>query len=156
MTKNKIKTYALSIVVIAIWSVIGYQIYSALNPSDNPFIVPKAPTEFKSELGNQKETFNILNNYRDPFLGKLPEKKDKPEAKLTSMPVVRDTIIFPVIEYRGTVQSAEAKQTVFSVSVNGTEAILSAGESIQEVTLVRGNASEISISFKGKRKVIKK
>ncbi len=156
MTKNKIKTYLLSAVVLTIWGVIGYQIYSALNPSEEEFAVPEVPVTFKSETNKIKDTFSIQNNYRDPFLGKLPQQKAQPVVKQVRRPVVKDSVIFPTVEYRGMVQNAGGKETVFSVSVNGVASILSVGQSLQEVSLIKGNAQEITVSYKGKRKIIRK
>lgn len=146
----------LSVVVLAIWGVIGYQIYSALNPSEEEFAVPEVPVVFQSETNKIKDTFSIQNNYRDPFLGKLPEQKAQPVVQQVRKPVIKDSIIFPTVAYQGMVQNAAGKEAVFSVSVNGVASILSVGQSIQEVSLIKGNAQEITVSYKGKRKIIRK
>ena len=156
MVKNKIKTYVLSVVVLAIWGVIGYQIYSALNPSEEEFSVPEVPVAFQNETNKIKDTFSIQNNYRDPFLGKLPEQKTQPVVQQVRRPVINDSVIFPTVEYQGMVQRAGGSETVFSVSVNGVASILSPGQSLQEVSLIKGNAQEITVIYKGKRKTIRK
>ena len=157
MGKNKLKTYALSVVVMAIWGVIGYQIYSALNPSEEELIVPQTLISFNADVAKPKDTFSIQNDYRDPFLGKLPKKKRSVSAVQTqSRPKAVDTLVFPTIHYKGMVQNAGGKGVVFAVSINGMESILSAGQSYQDVQLISGKPQEILISYKGKRKTIHK
>ena len=146
----------LSVVVLAIWGVIGYQIYSAINPTEEEFAVPEVPVTFQTETNKIKDTFSIQNNYRDPFLGKLPEQKAQPVVQQVRRPVVKDSVIFPTVEYQGMVQRAGGSETVFSVSVNGVASILSPGQSLQEVSLIKGNAQEITVIYKGKRKTIRK
>ena len=157
MVKNKLKTYALSVVVVTIWGVIGYQIYSALNPSEEELGVPQVPLSFNSETVTQRDTFSIQNNYRDPFLGKLPDnKRPLRTVKTQRRAKTVDTVVFPNIQYKGMVQRSGGGEAVFAISINGMESILGAGQSYQDVQLISGKAQEILISFKGKRKTISK
>ncbi|RXG11385.1 hypothetical protein DSM03_11722 [Leeuwenhoekiella aestuarii] len=157
MGKNKLKTYALSVVVVTIWGVIGYQIYSALNPSEEELGVPQVPLSFNTETVTERDTFSIQNNYRDPFLGKLPDNKQPVRTVQTQRPAkTEDTVVFPNIKYKGMVQNAEGGETVFAISINGIESILGAGQSYQDVQLISGKPQEILISFKGKRKTLRK
>ncbi|MBQ52971.1 MULTISPECIES: hypothetical protein [Leeuwenhoekiella] len=156
MNKNKLKTYLLSVVVVAIWGVIGFQIYSALNPSEETLEVPKLNSSFNPKNAVSRDTFSIKNNYPDPFLGKLPAKQVPKTVQRRALPEKVDSIIFPDIQYKGMVKGSGIDQAVFAIAINGVETILSEGQKFQDVELVQGKAEEVLIQYKGQRKTILK
>ena len=89
MKKEK-KTYLLLAVVLVIWGVLAFQIFKAVNPSEE--VVPVFTTTQKTNLIKleKRDTFSIVANYRDPFLGTLPKssipKKKKRQSKKEVVP----------------------------------------------------------------------
>tara|TARA_R110002020_G_scaffold270915_5_gene486200 strand:- start:100 stop:570 length:471 start_codon:yes stop_codon:yes gene_type:complete len=155
MFKGKLKTYLLVSLVFAIWAVISYQIYSAFIPKDDPVRKGSISSNYTPNRVKIKDTFSILNNYRDPFLGTLKET-EKPIRKINTIPHKKESIEFPNIIYKGLVSDIVGKQQIFALSIDGREILLKSGSEFNEVQVLSGNTIQINISFKGKRHTIGK
>ena len=143
---KKQKTYLLLTFVIIVWSLIGYNIYSYLNP-----------TVEKQEIGNQevhtilteplqKDTL-VISSYRDPFLGRIITNKRKIKKQ---EPVV---VNFPTVIYHGLVKGNNTKSYI--ISVQNQQEIVKVGKAFLNVKLISANAKEITVMYKGVRKIIK-
>lgn len=149
--KNKTKTYLLLVTVLAIWGIIGFKIVSTLNPD-----VPKASlyneqVAFNPEIKSEVDTFSVQIVNRDPFLGTLMVKK--PKVKTKSIKPKEPLVWVPVI-YQGNVNKQASKNKVFVVSINGVQHLMKKGQTIEGITLIKGNNTEIVVSYKGARKTI--
>ena len=80
--KKQHKTYLLLGAVLAIWGLIGHQIYSRLNPSIPELETYQGSSSFQKEKVTETSFYEIQKQYRDPFLGKFPTKKKKNQTRL--------------------------------------------------------------------------
>lgn len=151
MKSNK-NIYLLVPTVLFIWGVIGYKIYTTLNPEDTIELAQNNIVNFKPAVIKEVEKFTISANYRDPFLGKSFIKKiQKTANKKKEAPVIQ----FPQIVYRGMIAPKGSNQKeVFFVTINNTQQFLSVGKQIDGVHLLNGNNKQIIISFQNSKKTI--
>lgn len=141
MSKNT-KTYVLIVLVVGIWGTIGYTIFSGLSPDYKVDNTNTVSASFNIEKFKVKEKFEIIANYRDPFLGKLPVVK-----KTNVVRGQKKTTPAPNIVYTGFVESSSKKQRMFFVSINGTQHLLKVKARIGDVTLLSGTSKEIKVKY---------
>jgi len=144
MTKNT-KTYLLLGVVLFVWGTIGYKFISTLSPEsivDNEEIRPN----FKPKPLQERDTFSILANYRDPFLGTFPPQK-KQDIKNVSSRDPKKKVPEISIDYTGLITDSATRQKIFFVAINGQHYLMKLNDKIQEVHLISGNADAIRIRY---------
>ncbi|WP_306013953.1 MULTISPECIES: hypothetical protein [unclassified Allomuricauda] len=143
------KTYTLLGLVLLIWGIIGFKVIKAL--THEPDIPPMQVT--KSELvqiANTKDSFSINADYRDPFLGTLPgTKKKMAQRTIKKEPVQKRNII-----YSGLVTESSTGNTLFFISIDGQQHMMSLKEEINGVTLVNGNDRQIKVRYGGQSETI--
>jgi len=142
---KKQKTTILLVLVIGIWGLIGYNIYTHLSPE-----IPVFENQFRKKTSTKeatvfKNSFTI-STYRDPFLG--PLKKTKTPSKKPN----KTTIQFPEIEYLGSMHGNHT--TLYIISVLNQQEIVKIGQQFLGIRLISANKKQITISYKGVRKSI--
>lgn len=138
--------------VIGIWGVVGYKIFSALNPDIPEINKNTIDLSFNPSINTQVDTFSIQTLSRDPFLGKLATN---PNTKKSSKKVVQTEVHFPVL-YHGTISISNSKNKVFIVSINGQEYFVKIGQEIDGYKLIRANTKNIVVRYRGVQKTINK
>ena len=83
--------------VTTIWGVLGFKIVNSINPPEQAVEVQTKLVTFMPKVIKARDTFSILANYRDPFLGTLPKKKKTARERVGSTkggncPTKRSTI----------------------------------------------------------------
>ena len=143
---KKQKTYTLLILVIGIWGLIGYNIYTYLNPKIEKHIPVSQKINANKFTPVKKDTL-VITNYRDPFLGKIitHHKKTKNDAQITKS--------FPSIIYHGLVKGNSIKSYI--ISVQNRQEMVEIGQTFLNVKLISANDREITILHKNSRKTIK-
>ncbi len=157
--KNKKLTYLLGLVVLVVWGMIIYRIFSAVGGSDDdPAMTTAKPVkEAYNDFSIPKDTTHLLLNYRDPF--GLVIKKDttrlisKRSRERTPLPAPRP-MDWSFIHYSGYMLNPATKKLIALVSINGQNTTLAEGQSKFEVKLVRNMRDSIKISYQGKTKFI--
>ena len=148
MKKNK-KTYLLLAAVVGIWGIIGFKFFGAINPSSQEIAEIASNEIFVPQQIKERETFAIVANYRDPFLGTVqaPKKKVK---KSTSKPVKKKEVVpTKSIQYTGFITEKNSSQKIFFVMVDGQQKMMSVNDTFQEVKLVRGTKGSIKVKYNG-------
>ncbi|QXP72526.1 hypothetical protein H0I31_02160 [Tenacibaculum sp. AHE15PA] len=143
MSKQQ-KTYLLLAGVLAVWGVIGYQIFSQLSPTENILPVKSENLKYVPKLKIEQEKYFVKANYRDPFLGKLYATKKRKVKKITPQ---KETIPFPSVTYNGIIEGAQKKSYI--ITVNGKQEILKINQTFESITLLQANSKEAKIKFKG-------
>ncbi len=150
--KRKVTTYVLLVLVLGVWGAIGHQIVSAVSPSESETVVNDYDPSFSPKTLAKVEPFSLTIPNRDPFLGTLFVKKKPIKTKTAKT----TKLTWPAVRYHGNISKQNTKTKVFIVSVNGQQNLMKIGQTINEVMLLRGSSSSISVSYKGARKTIKK
>lgn len=151
MKKNR-KTYTLLVLVLSIWGILGFRILRTVGPGTDPIGPIHDSAIFKIPIGKEKDTFSLLADYRDPFLGTLPLdlSAKRPVTKLLpkKVPVPVD------IRYTGFVKENRSGSNIFFVHIDGEQRMLSRNESYKEVKLLSGNGDRITVRANGRNMTI--
>lgn len=145
MKKNN-KTYLLLALVLGIWGIIGFKVIKVANPA--PRLVADMGTNeiFVPKQLKKRDTFSIVANYRDPFLGTVhaPKKTRKAIPKK-----VKRQVPEKVIAYTGFITDKASKQKVFFVTVDGQQQMMGLNDIFKEVKLMGGTKDKIKVRYKG-------
>jgi hypothetical protein len=160
--KNKKLSWILLPAVIAIWGMIGWKVYAALNSeSDAASDAVEAPAALLDSTA-ARDTYQLALNYRDPFFdapvkprapvkssshpdGAAKENQKAPKAE------VRDTA--PVVRYYGLVKETQSGKTVGFVAVDSESHFVKNGDKVSGVEIVRLWSDSVEVLF-GKRRMI--
>ncbi|WP_040578835.1 hypothetical protein [Croceivirga radicis] len=147
-----IKTYLLLTLVLIIWGILGYKIVKGLKPQSQPESIDLNDKGISiTEMTIRKDTYQILANYRDPFLGDLPKKKVKIAVNSKSH---KAKIPSKAIRYTGRIIQKTLNKSLYFVSIDGKEFLMKHGEIKEGVKLISGNEKEIKVSYLKNRLVI--
>lgn len=115
-----------------------FELNSIANPSENPI------------KAQEKESFSLIDNLRDPFL----DKATSYTAKKSNASVVHSNRKdWPSVIYKGQISGSESSAR-YVLAINGKEQLLKLGQTVNEVRLLRANEKEATIRFEGQSKVI--
>lgn len=151
--KNKTKTYILLSLVLAIWGIIGYKIVATVNPDTNAPVQDNFNVAFNPKTNTEIDTFSVKTANRDPFLGTLLVKKTP--IKKTKKVTVKKNEWVPVV-YNGIVSNKNTTNKVYVVSINNKQYLMKLGQEFNGIKLIKGNNTEITVSYKGERKTVLK
>lgn len=102
------------------------------------------------QIATTKDSFSINADYRDPFLGTLPSTKKKmAQRTIKKEPVQKRNIM-----YSGLVTESSTGNTLFFISIDGQQHMMSLKEEINGVTLVYGNDKQIKVRYGGQSETI--
>ncbi|WP_405567968.1 hypothetical protein [Polaribacter sp. Asnod6-C07] len=150
--KKKQKTYILLLAVLGIWGTIGYQIYNRMNPSVPELKVLLAQNSFQKIPSVTSSMYELQAEYRDPFLGSFPKKKNILVKNKTKQEQSKKT--FPEVIYNGLIQGE--RKTSYILTINGSQEFLKKGETFQKVKLIKANKEEAVVRFLNETKIILK
>lgn len=143
------KTYFLLVITIVTWSVIGYRVFSAINPDAVVFKEEKLALKLKFENNIVRDTFSLSPINKDPFFGNIYSKKIKSNAIKKKKPIIQWN---PII-YHGMISKARIK--IFVVSINGSQYLLKKNQEKEGVKIVDGNSKKIILKYNGEQKTFK-
>ncbi len=164
ITKNKKLTYFLICAVAIVWGVILHRIF--FNKPEEDYILKDSNAIAKHEPYDQyvlkEDTFKLVLNYRDPFLGEdirvselKPEVTKFQQMNITSSVSPKPVVDWTMIKYSGYIINPITKKMVCIIIVNGIERMLVEGESFDGAKLLKNKKDSVLISWKGKQKYIR-
>lgn len=151
MKKNQ-KTYLLLTVVLAIWGILGFKVIRTVNPDSDQNVQPIVSEKFKPIQFKERDTFSIVANYRDPFLGTLPQslKPKKPKRKFQK----KDTLPKREILYTGFIAESSSGHEIFFLTIDGHQQLMAKNEVFRKVKLLSGDPEKVKVHFDGGTKTI--
>jgi hypothetical protein len=144
--------------VLFVWSAVLYQVFSFTN---NDEIISANDPEFiiKPLKVKQRQSFVIDVNYRDPFLVKMylaqtisKVKTEKSTIKKT--PNVQETLVWPVILYKGMISDTKDKAKIFMIIIDGQNHYMKIGDTENEIYLKSGDKESVYVKYKGNLNLI--
>ena len=158
--KNKISAKFLLPLVLAIWGLIGWKFYAAMNGNEKPPAMHKEPNAVSRKTEIISDSVQLIANYRDPFLGQQNEPrivKPKTFSSTTSKPV-KTEIPKPVfvdlkINYYGLVKRNGDSKAVGFLSINGNSHFVQSGQIIDELKILHLWKDSVEL-LKGKEKLV--
>lgn len=152
MTK-KTKTYLLLIVVVIIWGILIFKVVDALKGSNDDIISSNfKPEPFNFNYQKKKDTFTLIANYRDPFLGDVSEKENRQRRSKTPIKTKQPEEPLPLITYSGYMTDPINKERVFFININNQQHMLKCNETVENVKIISGNDRNIVLRF-GNQKI---
>lgn len=164
--KNKKLTYLLICAVAAVWGIVIFRLFFAEAGEEYQpaFAERKQVHEPYDQYAAQPDTFRLVLNYRDPFLG-TSAKIEKPGPSVNpataalhaalSKPALPPPINWSGIGYIGRIVNPVSKKIVSIVTVNGRERMLAEGEVFEGLKLIKNKRDSILVEWQGKQKYIK-
>lgn len=149
---SKLKTYVLLILVVGIWGVIAYRVFSAINPSQPSNLGNDRMMAFKPSTLKIKDTFSIQIAERDPFL----DKYNVSTKKIKTKSVKRKIIEWLPITFHGTIAKASSTKQIFIITLDGTQHLMKIGQTMKNVKLLKGDTNAITMVYKGTQKTFLK
>lgn len=138
------KTYVLLAVVLVIWGLIGVKVVGALSP-DMEAEKLEQPTVVLPRQNIKKDTFQLIANYRDPFLGTFPKSQTKKKKTVSKQPPkVKKNIV-----YSGSVSATDNSGALFFVTIDGQQFVMSKRQEENGVKLLSGNNTSIRVRYDG-------
>lgn len=149
MTKKR-NTKFLLLAVVLIYAAIVARFFMLRSDGGNSDPVLASNITFSPKEYKVKEEFKITNNYRDPFLGKLPVSPSKPRISVKGTTAkVAQPEYFPAITYKGVVSDTGSNSKVLSLSINDEEYVIREGATADSVLIIDGNSHRIKVRYKG-------
>ncbi len=149
--KNKKNIYILLTAVLLVWGILGYRIFSTVNPSNKKLQTAIVSNSFKPQQLQESETFIINTDYRDPFLGTFSKKKKVKVKKIIRTTRKTPKTPFPVIIYKGLVSAKGKQQQVFLINIAGQQYFFKKNNTYKEVKLLRGSNKQVVLRFQGQQ-----
>ncbi len=149
--KNKKNIYILLTAVMAVWGVLGYRIFSTVNPNKEKQQIASVSNNFKPQQLQESESFTISTDYRDPFLGTLSQKKVATPKKRIKTISKKYKLPFPAIVYKGLVSGKVKSQHVYLINIDGQQYFFKKDSTYKEVKLLRGSNKQVVLRFQGQQ-----
>lgn len=159
--KNKKLSWILLPAVLAIWGMIGWKVYAAMNGEDEVFANNVPQTSLYSDTSVVPEDYTLSLNYRDPFFE--PQQKPKTvstNVKKTETPSVQTSAPqvtqWPSVSYGGLVRQTQSGKTVGFLIINGSSHFVNAGDVAGELTVVKMWSDSVEVKFAKESRRIRK
>jgi hypothetical protein len=163
MLKGKKWTYILLPVTVLIWGLVGYSIYDGLKDDGlDELASTNAPPP--AVISGDADTFQLFNNYRDPFLSNL-HKSSQPSISTkrdntpklpnkgaaiakAAAPLTND---WPVVQYAGIMKNQSSSTALVLLNISGKVYTLKQGDVAEGLKLLAVSNTEVVLA-RGKEK----
>lgn len=132
-----------------IWGVLGFKIVKTISPKNHQAPKNEVVDQFRPLEIAKRDTFSILANYRDPFLGIMPIPKSPKKKSLktnTNFTKVPDKKIL----YTGYITESTTKNKIFFISIDGQQHMMEVKDIIDDVRLLSGSTKKVMVKYNGK------
>lgn len=136
--------------MLGIWGVVGYKMISAIHPKLSETQLQQSIADFIPKTEIENDRFSIEPVSRDPFLGTIINKI-VPDFKNSQKAI---PIEWPLVTYLGMVKKKNSDTQIFVVNINDGQYLLKKGQTVNDVTLVKGNSKEVVVRFKNDQQTI--
>lgn len=153
--------------MIMIWSVVLYKVVNVFGAdTETVELSINAPVREESLLAFAKDTFDLKDVERDPFLGKISSRKiikkgpvnpKEVISKKTSKQNAKKSLkLWPKLEYYGFIKSTNKASKLILIKIDNKLHKIRQGESIEEIKIKKVYRDSILIQKAKEVKVIKK
>jgi hypothetical protein len=149
--------YILFPVVLVIWGFIAYRFVGFLK-QDNVAVSATKTEEISIKPENfVQDTFSIVADYRDPFLGVLKKEPlaiivPKPVV-LSPKPVVKQNVPWPLISYHGSIKNTGSGKVYAMVKINNKLKNLSVDDELDGIRIVEINRESIVVMLNNEKRI---
>ncbi len=158
MKKKKI-IYLLAPLVVVVWGFVFYQLSSSFLSTPN--FAKKEPIQKINIDEIKRDTFSIIANYRDPFLGCATSlnTNNNSNIKTTAKKLKIKTEVkaekpWPIISYNGMIKNNNSEKRVGIIKIDGKEFLVKEGDVLRKVKIMEINQQLIKVNFQKESKSI--
>ena len=149
--------------IILVWGFVFYQLFSYFFSSPTFAKEENIPVINIDEI--KTDTFSIVADYRDPFLGSKTGLKQHANyavkkntnvhktAKKTPDPVDK---AWPPLKYKGMIKNNNSNRRVGIIEINGKENLVREGDVVHDVKVITINKQSVKVSFQKENRIITK
>jgi len=148
----------LIVVVVSVWVVVIYRVVNRYASASGQPINEITTTEKIPAAKKTADTFELIGDYRDPFLGATPapvrtnqNNNTKKEIKKTE-PVKTDT--WPSVKYIGMVKNNDSGKMVALMNIAGKEIRMNPGQDFNGIKLDKMYKDSCMVSMNKEKKII--
>jgi hypothetical protein len=157
MMKSRKTVYLLLGLVLAIWGTIVYRVLSKISPDAKP---ASSEPFFAGDKAALQDTFALLADYPDPFLGQGAPPDAAPAAepvlKAPPPPEPVKTVAWPVVRYTGIIKNMKKDRQFIVLQVNGKDHLVTAGQQVGGVQVEQIFKDSVLLSFEGEKKYLRR
>ncbi|MGL5890719.1 MAG: hypothetical protein ACRC3B_12580 [Bacteroidia bacterium] len=162
--KSKRTTYLLMAVVAGIWGLIGWKVWKGLQ-GDDDLALPAERVVQSGKKNQLSDSFELIANYRDPFLGRTMQQTSTVAATTVRTTGTAKTTItkpeppvntWPEIRYGGFIKKSGQENAAGFLIINGSSEIVTRGQKIQDITIVQLWRDSVAVMRGKERRIIKK
>jgi hypothetical protein len=161
--KNKKLLWILLPAVLAIWGMIGWKIYSALNESEDVAEPVENALLSATDSAVVPDSYELFLDYRDPFLGERVKQAvavTKTNASNTNvakpLPDKEKSDPLPTLFYYGLVKETSSNKMVGFLQVNSQTYFVKQNDVIGEVKVGRIWSDSVEIYLHSKKLIVSK
>lgn len=158
--KSKKSIYILLPLVLIIWGVLGYRLFSFFGNEEEP-IENDLTFQVQNIAYKAPDSVKIVVDYRDPFSGKLSDGNNSNKLKISNLRKPKTETILsnkeenkPIIVYRGLVSDTKNKNKVFMFSVDNKTYLLEKGQTENDIKVISGDTKQITLLINKKKEVV--
>ncbi len=153
--KNKKALYILLPVVIVVWGIIAFKIFGHLDKKEPvPLILENTQTVQENNI--VPDTFNLIYDYKDPFLNKKSPAKKNVSKRVKKVKTENERIVWPDILYTGRMVNQSTNKSLVSLTINGKEWIFNIGDQKDNITLLKTYDDSVKVKYEQETKYIHK
>jgi len=159
--KSRKTIYVLLPLVLLIWAVIGWKVYAAVHGNDemNNSALPMKKIELQQTT--LPDTFQLVADYRDPFLDKVVQpvtkvKTDAVKKTQVASPAPVAVLKWPLVIYYGLVKRSGEEKALGFLRVDGESFFVRGAEQAGAVKVGRLWKDSVEVIFGKKKKVMRK
>ncbi|WP_123772405.1 hypothetical protein [Zobellia sp. OII3] len=138
--------------VLIVWGILGFKVVNTISPSVEEKPTWTASEKFFPKPATERDTFSILADYRDPFLGTIPKRKASKKPKIVKSK--KKEIPERQISYSGFITESTSGNKIFFVSIDNQQYMMSISDTRNEVKLTAGNKEMVKVRYGGVTKTI--
>ena len=162
--KNKKLVYLLIALTVVVWGLVFYRIFHYVNENETPAVALKDKHAAGDKQGAYADTFKLMLDYRDPFLGNGSANDEDAEPKKNNDGHQKEKVIaeqkntninWPVLYYGGIVKNEGTKNMVIILNINGKSHLMKPGETVKDCKLLNVYHDSASVSFNNEVKTVK-
>jgi len=162
--RKKKTLYIMLPIILLVWGGVFYQLYGYFFSS--PVYKNIEEKQFVNIEEIKQDTFSIVANYRDPFLGgkvKLKKtinnynsKSNVNNNRKKQQKIIKADQPWPTIKYSGMIKNNNSNWKVGIIKVNGKEHLVKEGLLINDLKIIKIEKKAIKVRFQRENKVIEK
>jgi hypothetical protein len=157
--KKKQFTYLLLACVVLLWGLILFKVYAAV--SDEEIAIEPIKTQksnYFNLVNHENDSIVMELNYRDPFM----ESNNEPVVDVQTTIVIpqpattikKKVINWAEITYKGYITNPASKKKIAIVFINGKETMLTEGQTVNGLKLLRYLGDSIKVNYQNETKFI--